>query len=115
MILGIDIGAKLSSKIKRGISPMKLIYFTTPEKIFITLEPNEYYQYTLNSLLFDGVKATPTFHPKWFILDKIPSVILSVKREVINKRFEINDPNKFPQLPVAYAYDDVALEEEGYI
>jgi hypothetical protein len=94
---------------------MLTIYtIATPNGIYITDRPESrsYDRTCLKALLVNGQPLKPTFHENWFIVDETPYSVARKEAKAVNQRFELSDPETFPNLQQVYVYGDVHEGED---
>jgi hypothetical protein len=94
---------------------MLTIYtIATPNGIYVTDKPESksYDRTCLKNLIVNGQPLKPTFHENWFVTEELPFSVAKVEAKVVNQRFELEDPETFPNLQLVYAYGDVHEGED---
>ena len=97
---------------------MLTIYtINTPNGIYITDKPESrsYDRTCIGNLLVNGEPLAPTFHENWFLVSETPFSVAKKEVEIVNRRFELEDPETFPNLQQVYAYEDVCqgVDDDG--
>ena len=91
---------------------MKLIAIQSTEGVYLSFEtPSRYISADalsreINCLLFDGEKATPTFHRDWILAKQMPSTITKRQSGGVERYYTLKSPGKFPDLKQRWEYDD---------
>lgn len=75
------------------------------------VESKGYFNSKLSNLFVDGqVKFTPSWKKDWFFTPLSPtSLTMLVSQPPINERYELKDPDTFPNLKTVCLYEDVHL------
>lgn len=93
---------------------MTIIYaIKTQEALFVTLNPQKgAYNVNMSHLIINGETPKPSFHSNWYVVSSIPEVVETKKTRYENRRFELSNPELFPNLQLSYPYDEVVVDDE---
>lgn len=87
---------------------MLVIGIKTKDRVYLHKVGDNSYQSTLENYLINGERPEKTHLNNWVSTKEEPKSIEVIEPQgYTNKRFELRDPKKFPNLPKSYKYEDV--------
>lgn len=87
---------------------MKIIGIKTKEHLYLHCIGDNSWNSTLSNYLINGKKPSASNLNTWVIVEEEPKTITTNEYQgYTNQRFELRDPETFPNLPKVYKYEDV--------